>query len=136
MDDVWDSEPESGGGLLSWLAGGVGMLGAVALVLFISTCCCCGYGWESFVQFGIGEDLADFRVAIRGSDLLDEEKAFYVRRLEVLEDQLDAGELDVSFMDWVGVSGDVEEILDDRQVSSVERPQLEEALRQMERWAR
>lgn len=133
MSDVWESEPPQGTGFLTWFAGGLGALVVGLFVIVGLICCGCTFSWGSFVRFGIGEDLQDFRIGIRGSDLTDAEKESYVRRLERVEDRLDAGDLDMSFAEWVGVSSDMEDVLADRSVEAYEKPILEEAMRGMER---
>lgn len=132
-DEVWESEPSTGGGFLTWFAGGLGVL-LVALFAFATVSCCgCTYGWSAFIRFGISEDLADFRISVRESDLPEAEKASFVGRLEVVEDRLDSGDLDMSFVQWVGVSADFEQVFQDRVVEVSERPLLEESMRAMER---
>lgn len=133
-DNVWESEREAGGsGFLGIFAGGLGILVIAGVVVVAISCCCCTLGWGSFVRFGIGEDLEDFRISARGSDLPQSQKDSYVRRFEDIEDRLDSGELEMSFLQWVDASVDIEEVFADGRVESWELPVLEEAVRSMER---
>ncbi|MCO4743260.1 MAG: hypothetical protein KC912_00635 [Proteobacteria bacterium] len=131
-DDVWRSESESSG-CLSWFAGGLGAVVLAAFVVVAVSCCCCTLSWGSFVRFGIGEDLEDIRIGIRGSNLPDADKQSYVDRLEEVEDRMGAGELDMSFMEWVDASSGIEDALSDGVIESWELPIIEEGVRKMER---
>ncbi|TNE92995.1 MAG: hypothetical protein EP330_00040 [Deltaproteobacteria bacterium] len=132
-DEVWESKSERGSGCFAWLAGGVGVVAVVAVVVIVSVCCGCSLGWNAFVGFGIRSDFEDFRIGVRRSDMTEDQKQAYLARFEAAEDRYERGDLDVGFMDWVDISTDIEDVLEDGTVESWEFPILEEKLRKLER---
>ena len=132
-EDVWASQREERSGYLAWFAGGLGVATAGAVVLSVIGCCGCSYSWAAFVRFGIRSDLEEYRIDVRNSNVSQSEKDAYVRRFEAVEDRLDRGELDMSFIEWVDVSSDIEDVLADGRIEAWEVSTFEENLRKMER---
>jgi hypothetical protein len=133
-EEVWRaSEVSEASGCSRWVLGGLGGILALGLVGVLLVCCGCGAAWRPFFAFGLRSDLEDTRDALRRSDLPGQQRQDFIQRLEGIEDRYASGEYDPSFLEWVEVSGELEDILWDGRVERYERAELEEVFRRMER---
>jgi hypothetical protein len=113
------------GRILAWSCGGcavVGILLVIALVL----------GANSFYQWGVTQDLEDYRVAVEGGSLPAAEKDRLVKRIDRVKAKADQGKLP-GFIRWVDLTTRIDELVDDGDVTASDAKVMHEVFDAIEK---
>ncbi len=128
------SESDDNAGFAAKALGvGLGCIGVTTggLLLFGA---CCWLTWIPFARFGIASDLEDYETWVQSSNLEEPQRAKTAKRIADIRKGVQKGVIQVPFLEWTSIDGDVEDLIEDRHFSAGEHKALLRLLTRIEKY--